>query len=375
MASSFGVGRRIVGHEGEIVARTLATPPTEPARPFGGSGEPPVRPPITANRPTKDEHVAELKRLLKKSAALETMLRDTVAGRKAAPVSDGPDPLQSIADAPQPRRRVRLAIGAAAVVALVAANAIALVHVHNRSPQTKRVVPASSPANVVAAASWVGRELSHNSRIVADPAMSAILAANRFTHAQTPAASPSGTALTFDYIASTAALRAAASAGGPIDRALSSSLPIALFGSGSDQVVVRQVSSASAADIAARRTSDSETRRTAEQQLLNNPAIRAREAARTALQAGQLDLRAATILALMANSSHVDILSVNVDEPERAAGLPARSVDVQTDAAAEVQAMLSNLPPLYQPVADTQLPDGTHRMVWSINPEPPPPLN
>jgi hypothetical protein len=77
----------------------------------------------------------------------------------------------------------------------------------------------------------------------------------------------------------------------------------------------------------------------------------------------------------MANSSHVNIVSVNTDEPEQAAGLPARTVDVRTNAAPAVQAMLSNLPSSYQPSTDTPLPNGTHRMVWPIDPEPPAVLN
>jgi hypothetical protein len=156
---------------------------------------------------------------------------------------------------------------------------------------------------------------------------------------------------------------------------LQSSLPIAVFGSGPDQVVVRQVSTTSAAASAARRAADGQTRRTAERQLLINPAVRASGSARAALAAGALDLRAATVLALMANASHVKLLSVNVNVPERAAGLPARSVDVQADAGADMQATVSSLPPLYRPISDTQLPNGTHRMVWAIDPEPPAALN
>jgi hypothetical protein len=245
---------------------------------------------------------------------------------------------------------------------------------HRSSPSVK-VGAAANPAEIVAAVSWAGRELPHDAKIFADPTVRAELAADGFTHAQTPVPSSSAAALTFDYAVSTPALRNMAHTGNPIDRALRRSLPIAVFSSGAREVVVRQVSSASSAAIAARRSTDSETRRTAERQLLTNPAIRARGPARTALQAGQLDLRAATILALMANSSHVEIISVNIDQAERAAGLPARSVDVRTDAAATVQAMLNNLPPLYEPIADTLLPNGAHRMIWSIAPEPPPALN
>jgi hypothetical protein len=249
-------------------------------------------------------------------------------------------------------------------------------HVTHSPPESAQVVAGANPTEVNAAAAWAGRELSRDAKIIADPAIRAALTADRFVHIQTPTATSAGgaraqVAPTFDYVVSTAALRATARSGNAVDRALKSSLPIAVFGSGANQVVVRQVSTRSGAESVGRRTAERQARRTAERQLLTNPAIHAHAAARIALQAGLLDLRAATVLVLMANSSHVDIVSVNADEPEQAAGLPARSVDVWTDAAPAVQAMLSNLPPSYQPSGDTRLPNGTHRMVWPIDPEPP----
>jgi hypothetical protein len=326
--------------------------------------------------PTRAEHLAELKRLLAESVAIEAMLRDTVAGRR--PPTSVPS-TRATSEPPgteKPRRRMRLALGGVAIAALVAANAIALVvHANDRSPRAAAARPSVVPPRAVAAASWASVELSHNAKVLADPALRARLRSDRFTQVTTPADSSSGTALTFDYIVSTPALRAQASTGNPIDRALRSSVPVALFGSGRDQVVVRQASTASAADIAARRVVDGETRRIAERQLLINPAVRARGPAGAALSAGQLDLRAATVLALMANASHIELLTVNVNEPERAAGLPARSIDVRADDGADMQATVNSLPPLYRPISDTQLPNSTHRMVWALDPEPPPALN
>jgi hypothetical protein len=379
MASSFRFGRRL----GKAVRATTVLPEQKIRSAFGdppaaarasargagpGSsespsleGEPPVLPSTpaepdssnaAADRSPKDEHLAGgLKQLLQESDALETLLRDSVEGRPAQ-ASNGSRRFQ-LGPWQSSHRRLWLAAGAALVAAGLVVNVVALLHVTDSSSENAQVV---------------------------DPVMRAALTADRFVHIQTSAATPAGSARaqdvpTFDYVVSTAALRATARSGDPVDRALNSSLPIAVFGSGAHQVVVRQVSTMSAADIASRRTADRQTRRNAERQLLANPAIQARGAARTALQAGELDLRAATVLALMANSSHVNIVSVNTDEPEQAAGLPARTVDVRTNAAPAVQAMLSNLPSSYQPSTDTPLPNGTHRMVWPIDPEPPAVLN
>ncbi|MDQ2750989.1 MAG: hypothetical protein M3Y44_15890 [Actinomycetota bacterium] len=349
-----------------------------PSRDESDTALPPVDVPAEPGATAQGGHLSDgLLQLLDDCVALQALSRDAVT----APVGPPPPgetakfqfgPWQSSGG---PGRNLRLAFGVAVVTVLVVVDGAALVHVNRRTAGTVRVANLSSPAHVVAAASWAARELSHDSKIVADPAMHATLAADRFIHVQTPAPSSSGTALAFDYIVSTAALRATAKAGNPIYRALSSSVPIAVFGSGGDQIVVRQVSTAPSAGIAVRRSIASDSRRTAERQLLTNPAIRADGPARAALRAGQLDLRAATVLALMANSSHVDIVSVNVDEPERAAGLPARSVDVRTDADAGSQVFPSTLPSLYQPITDRLLPDGTHRLVWAIDPEPAPALN
>jgi hypothetical protein len=335
---------------------------------------------------------AELKRLLRDSVALEKLLRDSMAVRAGA-TPTAPRPAESRPSAGR-RRRVLLAAGAAAVATGLIVNTVALVHLSLRSPKHAHVAAApgtsgapgtpgtsgtSAAVEINAAAAWAGRELSHDAQIVADPGMTAALTARGFAHIQTVSAGSAGTsrtvALTFDYVASTAALRADAASGNAVERALNSSLPVAAFGSGARQVILQQVSSDATAEIASRRSDDERNRRTAEQQLLANSAIHVSGAARTALQGGALDLRAATVLALMANTSHVDLLSVNVDGPEQAAGLPARSIDVRTDAASAVQAMLSNLPPSYAPSADTRLPNGTDRIVWPLDPEPPTVLN
>jgi hypothetical protein len=279
-------------------------------------------------------------------------------------------------------RRFGLSVraGAAVLAVLFVVDTIALTHllVQDRSRVVAPTKVAPNPPEINAAVAWAGRELAHSVKILTNPTMRTALTARGFTNVLTATALAGGTAptrVTFDYAVSTPALRAAARSGDPVKRALNVSVPIAVFGSGRHQVVVRQVSTVSPAEVASRQAADLRRRRAGERQLLTNPAIRARPPALTALRAGQLDLRAATVIVLMANSSHVEIVSVHADEPERAAGLPARSVDVRTDADAAVEALLSNLPSSYRPTSDTRLPDGTHRMVWPIDPEPPTGLN
>ena len=89
------------------------------------------------------------------------------------------------------------------------------------------------------------------------------------------------------------------------------------------------------------------------------------------LAAGGLDLRPATVLALLANSSTVELDAITVDPAEQAAGLPARAIEIRTDNATAAQAVISNLPVAYKPTGDTLLPDGAEGLVWPITPIPP----
>ncbi|PZS16435.1 MAG: hypothetical protein DLM57_10435 [Pseudonocardiales bacterium] len=368
--------------------------PIEPAVPVLPSA--PVRdtlqPAEAPDQPANDEEPAGgLERLMRDAVALERLIGDALEGLNT-PAPNGARAFR-LARQRGPRRRgaLFLAIGAAAVSVMLVVGTLALVYVLHRSPRTQEaanvpnavVVPHAvvvpNAAEVNAAAAWAARELPHAAQLVADPDMRNALNGVGFSNVRTASAaleasSRNNTPLSFDYVVSSAALRAVDRANGPVARALQASLPIAVFGSGPHQLVVRQASTESAADIASRRRADDQIRLTAGRQLLANPAIRASRAVEAVLEAGALDLRAATVLALMANSSHVNILTVNIDKPEQAAGLPARSIDVRTDAAPAVQAMLSNLSPSYRPSV-TQLPNGSNRIVWPIMPIPPVALN
>jgi hypothetical protein len=378
MGTGLRISRRVVGRHDGVAVRAISAPP------HAQSGTPPSDvtvtrqrvPPAPSRMPQGEYLSGGLKKLLDDSVALEKLLRDTVeAQRTRPPVGTERFHVGLWRGSGGSGQRLRRTIATIVLAALAAIAIFGLLNLKHRSSPSVKVGAAAIPAEIVTAVSWTGRELPHDAKILADPTVRAELAADGFTHVQTAVASSSAATLTFDYAVSTPALRNMARTGNSIDRALQGSLPVAAFSSGARQVVVRQVSTTSSAANAALRSTDSETRRSAERELLSNPAVRALGPARTALQAGELDLRAATILALMANSSHVDLISVNVDAAERAAGLPARSVDVRTDAAGAVRAMLNNLPPLYEPIADTQLPNGTYRMTWSLDPEPPPKLN
>jgi hypothetical protein len=278
-------------------------------------------------------------------------------------------------------RRGRVLAGLVLVAALIAGVIIALITTRGSdtrpTPRQPAAVPAPAPsAPADPAIAWIVRELATDSRFVADPVTVSSLRARKFgdliaVDGARTIPSASRAALQFDYVVATASLRASAAANAPLRSALAGSVPIAVFGSGTSEVVVRQVSALTGRALIVARTGDAESRRTGERQLLRNRALHVSPAARAVLEAGGLDLRPATVLALLANSSTVDLVKITVDAPERSAGLSARTIEIRTDDATAAQAVISNLPVAYKPTSDTMLPDGAEQLVWPITPIPP----
>jgi hypothetical protein len=310
-----------------------------------------------------DDRDAELEWLLSNPVHLGVdpalkALQDFAAARAAGPP-------------PRARRPYLLAIGALLIAGCLVVGAITFVNRSHRRSHERPIPAAQTSAQVAAASRWAARELTHRARILADSRSRAILVAEGFGNvivgpSTGGGAQPARAELSFDYVLATPAMRAAARSNAAIARALNSSAPIAVFGTATQQVVVRQVRAGSIQRAQSNRANTA-IRRSADRQLLANPAIHVHGAARAVLQTGDLDFRAATVLALMADSAHVAILSINVSEPEHAAGLPARSMDVRTDADEAVEAVLAGLPPSYAPATNIRQPNGANHLVWPID--------
>ena len=297
------------------VARKRADQPFDPAT----HKEAPA-PPKAPDAPMTDDRDAELEWLLNNPVHLGIdpalkALQDFSAARAAGPPR-------------RTRRPYLLAFGAVLVAILLVVGAVAFVNRSHRSSHDRAITGAPTSAQVDTASGWAARELTHHARILADSKSRAVLVADGFDNVIAGTANAGGAELSFDYVLATPALRTSARSNGAVARALHSSVPIAVFGTGKQQVIVRQVHSGSIHRVQTSRASVA-IRRSAGRQLLANPALHVVGAARTVLQTGGLDFRAATVLAVMAGSAHVSILSINVSQPEHAAGLPARSMDVR----------------------------------------------
>jgi hypothetical protein len=309
----------------------------------------------------------------------------------AAPTPPPPpagDPGDALPGEPRPRSRRRLLIVVAAVVGLALVAVILVVTLNNGShhgaaikPQTRPSAASVAPTTaasagasdeLVAAATWAAQQLPHSAALLADTGAGPVLTGDGFVAV---AVAGGATPVPFEYVVSTPQLRATAATNSGVASALSSSTPVAVFGSAADQVAIRQASADPGAVVAARRAADQQTRLGAENELLKNPAVQVSDAARLALQAGELDLRAATVIAYLANSSHLEVVAVNLDPPEQAAGLPVRSVDIRIDTTSATQTVLAALPVSYQPMSVTPLSNGASRFVWPLEAEPMPVLN
>ncbi len=233
-----------------------------------------------------------------------------------------------------------------------------------------QAAPAPTPASqLLASTTWMRRELPDGAVVVADAESRANLVKAGFA-VRNPA--ELGASAGPDYIVSTRSLRAAARSDEGLAEAVRWSTPIAVFGAGASSIVVRQTTTILPAQLAADRAADAARRRAAERELLANPAITVSASAAAILRSGGLDMRSATVLAVLADHAPIRVQEIVVDPAERAAGLPARRVVIYPSAAGsgEVGAVLAGLTVPFRPIGDDPAPGGGHRLSWSIQPDP-----
>jgi hypothetical protein len=259
---------------------------------------------------------------------------------------------------------IAAAVGGAAIVGIVFATS----STGDSTAAPKHDRPAASPTRAVLsspaseAVTWAGRQLPHDATVLADDSMRAALTAAGFNKI---VGSPAGA----DYVIG------GPSAGAVVRDQLAQAAPIAAFGSGNAQETVGQLITDLPADFQSDLAADRQARATAETQLLANPALQATGNALDALRDGTIDLRAATVLAFLANSTHVTVLSVVPDAPEQAVGLPIRELQLRSDDLAATQMIIATLPMSYRPSTTSQLPSGALDLVWPIAAVPPVGLN
>jgi hypothetical protein len=220
---------------------------------------------------------------------------------------------------------------------------------------------ARSSEHVAAAAARAARWAAANL-----PPGSAVLASNELrdllTGLRRSASCPSA-----GFLLADGALRSQAARERNLADCLTDSVPIARFETG---IEVRQITPDAAAAARAR-TGALDDRRRGGMGLASNPAITMPDTARRLLRAGRLDLRAAAVLAALAERHSVRIAAVVGDPAEIAAGLPARTLDLAAPGVDVLTPVLAAVTGDYRPARVIRTGAGAVRLVWSFRATPP----
>ncbi|MHA3701555.1 hypothetical protein ACXR2U_05180 [Jatrophihabitans sp. YIM 134969] len=250
--------------------------------------------------------------------------------------------------------------------ALTVASCIGLVAVFatagcGAAPGAPRTVPAAATDPGTLLAAWAARALPPGARLtVGDTASRVVLAlAGVAATVSPPAAAPHGTTL----------FRVSADTAPSLDvRALSSALtavPVARFGSAGSSYVVDAVVTGPVARVGAEVAEDAARRAAAGSGLLANPAVTVCAACTPGLTAGGLDLRAASLVAVLAALGPVSVRAVVADPAETRAGRPARTVVVGAVAPGTVRAVAGATAGTYRPTI-TAVTTTTTTLTWPL---------
>jgi hypothetical protein len=227
-------------------------------------------------------------------------------------------------------------------------------------PSSAHIRTISTP--VQQAETWITANVAADTPLCADRAVAAQLREAGFTAASS--CRPNGTSEENRFVVSTPDIRAAV-AGSLAAAGQGASLPVAVFGGSAERVEVRIVVPGAQAALSARLARDLDERALAAAALLHNPRITATASARAALRQGQLDIRAATLLALLAARTPFQVDTIMIRPPEQAAGRPVRSITVSVTDPAALTATTRMLTDDYIPTLVTAAAGGT-RLDWPV---------
>jgi hypothetical protein len=227
-------------------------------------------------------------------------------------------------------------------------------------------MPPSAPAQTVSvqqAERWIRTNVAANTPVCGDRAMVTQLSQAGFT--AVTSCQSNGSLNNDRFVVSTPDIRAAVAGGLAVVVRQRASLPVAVFGTGAERVEVLMIVPGAQAALSTRLTRDLHERALAAAALLHNPRVTATASARAALRRGQLDMRAATLLALLTARTPVRIDTITSRPPEEAAGRPARSVTLSVADPAALAATTHMLTGDYTPALVTTA-SGSTRLDWPV---------
>ncbi|MEP7178270.1 MAG: hypothetical protein ABI775_04220 [Pseudonocardiales bacterium] len=287
-----------------------------------------------------------------------------------------PDPVRSAgqhratkgarsADRGHRRYRVLVLTLLVSVVAITAGASLTL-RAHRRAAPLERAAQVRSPTPplVQAAEAWLSTNLPRSATLVADATVRAELIDSGFPAAAVTLPGQVTGCDALSFVVVTRALESTATKDATLTGCVRSALPVAVFGSGAAAVRIAETVPAGSRALAAQRSGDAYDRKLAGTALARNPSVHTSAALNASLNAGTLDLRAATVIAVLAARTQVRVAALLGDPAELAAGLPARTVHVALADTAELAAVLATLSEPFRPSAVVRIGSDGFRLTW-----------
>jgi hypothetical protein len=316
---------------------------------------PDERPPArrVAGQPARRRSEAVAGRAWSPAPAPETTVEPYAANLLALSYRVEPPPVRS----PAVRRAVVVTLALAVLVAGV--TGFLLTHGESRHAATPAVAPTAS---LVQAENWIRQNVSRQNAVRADASVSAALFADGYTAASVYLSLDSDSA--GSVLVTTREIRAQVGRGLATAASSISAVPVATFGSGAWRVDVALLVAGRAAALQGRVARETTERKAAGRGLATNPHVAVPDALRPWLADGGLDLRAATLLALLAARTDERITRITSDAAEAAAGRPARTLALTITDPAVLADVLRQLPPAYAPARVSTLPGDARQLTW-----------
>jgi hypothetical protein len=273
--------------------------------------------------------------------------------------------------AAEPASKLLLVTCLVAALGLIAGTAY-IVTRHSGSAPGGNALPSSTHVRTVStpeqqATAWITANVAADTPVCADRTLAAQLGQAGFTAASS--CRPNGSVGGNRFVVSTPDIRASVAASLTAIVGQSASFAVAEFGTKAERVEVRMVVPGPQTALSARLSRDLHERALAAAALLHNPKVTLTASARVALRRGQLDMRAATLLALVAAQTPVRVDTIMIRRPEQAAGRPARSITISVTEPGALMATMRILTGDYIPSFVTAA-AGETRLDWPVGQAP-----
>ena len=275
------------------------------------------------------------------------------------------------------RRTIVIACAGTVVIAVGVTSQLVSSHATKHKPAATSAQPTPTPVAVTGASfdetkAWIEANLERGTELTAQAKIAATLAADGYqAHAFTTASRWS----TDGFVVATPAIRQVVARSLAAAAAHTASFPVAVFGTAPQQIEVRMIVAGSDARLQARLARDLADRVEAGRDLVANRHVTAEGRSHALLRAGRIDLRATTVLAMLAAKTIIRINAVALDPAEAAAGRPVRTLTVSVRYQSVLDDVLRTLTPEYAPIQVTPVGATTSQLVWGVGLAPDHPVN